>query len=69
MELYCAKCDNTVNVSKFTIKVVDGKLVKSESICSCGNQMKDVSEYDGLGGIIKKPGGTVARKFNSNRYS
>jgi hypothetical protein len=69
MKLHCAKCDNTVEVTKFTIKVVNGKLVKSESICNCGEQMQDISEYDGLGGIIKKPGGTVARKFNSNRYS
>jgi len=63
MKLYCEKCDNKVEVTKFTMKIVNGKLVKSESICNCGEQMQDVSEYEGLGGIIKRPGGTVSKKF------
>jgi hypothetical protein len=45
------------------MKIVNEKLVKSESICNCGEQMQDVSEYEGLGGIIKRPGGTVSKKF------
>ena len=63
MELYCEKCDNKVEITKFTMKIVNGELVKSESICNCGEQMQDVSKYEGLGGIIKKPGGTVSKKF------
>ena len=63
MKLYCEKCDNKVAVTKFTMKIVNEKLVKSESICNCGEQMQDVSEYEGLGGIIKRPGGTVSKKF------
>ena len=62
MKLYCKNCDKTVEVSKFTMKVVDNKVIKPESICSCGDQMQDLSTYNGLGGIIKRPGGRVRGK-------
>jgi hypothetical protein len=63
MKMYCKNCDNTVEVTKFTMKIVDGELIKPESICTCKTQMVDVTEYNGFGGIIKKPGGTVSKKF------
>jgi hypothetical protein len=63
MKLYCKNCEKTTEVSKFTMKVVDNKVIKPESICDCGEQMKDVSEYKGLGGIIKRPGGKVGGKI------
>lgn len=63
MKLYCKKCDNMVDVTKFTMKVVDGEIVRPEMICNCGNEMEDVSEYNGLGGIIKRPGGKVKGKL------
>ena len=63
MKLYCKNCEKTIEVSKFTMKVVDNKVIKPESICDCGEQMKDVSEYKGLGGIIKRPGGKVGGKI------
>ncbi len=62
MKLFCENCDKTTDVTKFTIKVVDNKVIKPESICDCGKQMKDVSEYNGFGGIIKRPGGKVKGK-------
>ena len=63
MKLHCSKCDNTVEVTKFTMKIVNGELVEPESICTCGKKMTDVTEYNGLGGIIKKAGGRVSGKF------
>lgn len=63
MKLYCKNCDNLVEVSKFTIKVVDGKVFNPESVCACGEEMADVTPFQGFGGIIKKPGGTVSKKF------
>jgi len=62
MKLFCENCQKTTDVTKFTIKVVDNKVIKPESICDCGKQMKDVSEYNGLGSIIKRPGGKVKGK-------
>ena len=62
MKLFCENCQKTTDVTKFTIKVVDNKVIKPESICDCGKQMKDVSEYNGFGGIIKMPGGKVKGK-------
>jgi hypothetical protein len=52
-----------VDVTKFTMKIVDGEIVRPEMICNCGNEMEDVSEYNGLGGIIKRPGGKVKGKL------
>ena len=63
MKLYCKNCEKTTEVSKFTMKVVDNKVIKPESIWDCGEQMKDVSEYKGLGGIIKRPGGKVGGRI------
>ena len=63
MKLYCKDCDNTVEVTKFTMAVVDDKLITPELICNCGIEMKDVTEYNGFGGIIKRPGGQVKGKL------
>jgi len=63
MRLHCKECDNTVEVTKFTMKIVNGELVEPESICACGKKMTDVTQYNGLGGIIKKSGGRVSGKF------
>ena len=62
MKLFCENCQKTTDVTKFTIKVVDNKVINPELICDCGEQMKDVSEYNGFGGIIKRPGGKVKGK-------
>ena len=62
MKFYCNKCDNTVDVIKTTMKIVDGKVVYPETICSCGKHMKDITDFKGLGGIIKRPGGKVKGK-------
>ena len=62
MDMYCKKCDNKVEVTRFTIKIVKGEVINPETICNCGEVMKDVTEYNGLGGIIKRPGGRIRGK-------
>ena len=62
MDMYCEECDNKVKVTKFTIKIVKGEVINPETIYNCGEVMKDVTEYNGLGGIIKRPGGRTRGK-------
>jgi len=63
MRFYCKKCDNTVDVISTTMKVVNKEVVYPETVCNCGNQMKDITEFSGIGSIIKRPGGKVRGKI------
>ena len=58
----CEACGEKLELSTHTIKVEDGKVVSDEAIC-CDQYMKGIRENKGLGGIIKKPGGTVSGKI------
>tara|TARA_R110002020_G_scaffold9539_2_gene37430 strand:- start:1592 stop:1885 length:294 start_codon:yes stop_codon:yes gene_type:complete len=62
MKFHCSKCNNTVEVTKTTMTVKDGKIVYPETVCNCGYLMKDVTEFEGFGGIIKRAGGKVRGK-------
>jgi len=60
----CNVCNSNVReIIKHTIKVVDGEVVCPEAVC-CDQYMESVREKGkGFGGIIKRPGGTVSKKF------
>ena len=60
----CNVCNSNVReISKHTIKVIDGKVVCPEAVC-CDEYMESIREEGkGFGGIIKRPGGTVSKKF------
>ena len=60
----CNVCNSNVReISKHRIKVVDGEVVCPEAVC-CDEYMESIREKGkGLGGIIKRPGGTVSKKF------
>ena len=60
----CNVCNSNVReISKHTIKIVDGEVVCPEAGC-CDEYMESIREKGkGLGGIIKRPGGTVSKKF------
>ena len=60
----CKVCNSNVReISKHTIKVVDGEVVCPEAVC-CDEYMESIREEGkGFGGIIKRPGGTVSKKF------
>tara|TARA_R110002020_G_scaffold388162_1_gene598880 strand:+ start:453 stop:629 length:177 start_codon:yes stop_codon:yes gene_type:complete len=55
------KCEcKEFELSKVTIKVVDGKVVNPEAYCKeCKTYGKQIKEFDGWGIIISKPGGKV----------
>ena len=60
----CNKCNSTIKeIKKHTMKIVDGEVVCPEAVC-CDEFMESVREEgNGFGGIIKRPGGTVSKKF------
>ena len=60
----CNVCNSNVReISKHTIKVIDGEVVCPEAVC-CDQYMESIREEGkGFGGIIKRPGGTVSKKF------
>jgi len=58
----CMTCGEELELAKHTMKVIGGRVVSPEAMC-CGYHMKAVRENKGLGGIIKKPGGTVSGKI------
>jgi hypothetical protein len=58
----CIKCDEVLDLSSYSINVVDGKVITHEAFC-CNEHMDRIKEDNGFGGIIKKPNGTVSGKF------
>lgn len=58
----CNKCEEVKELSSYSIKVVDDKVVSPEAIC-CDEYMDRINEDNGFGGIIKRPNGTVSGKF------
>ena len=62
-------CNKILELGTYTMKIVKEKVICPEAIC-CDTYMKEVRvKGGGFGGIIKKPGGVIGGKFNSNRYS
>lgn len=57
----CSKCKKEIELTKHSIKVVNGKVVSPEATC-CEEFMSSVKENRGVGGIIKRPGGKVRGK-------
>jgi hypothetical protein len=63
MAKFKCKCGE-FTVARTTIKVIDNKVVYPESYCNtCKIYADSVREGKGFGGIIKKAGGTVSKKF------
>tara|TARA_R110002020_G_scaffold473763_1_gene703534 strand:+ start:782 stop:976 length:195 start_codon:yes stop_codon:yes gene_type:complete len=59
----CKKCDAGLELDKYRIKFVDGKVVSDDAMC-CEQHMESIRDTSqGFGGIIKKPNGTVSGKF------
>ena len=60
----CDDCLKEINLTKYSIKIVDGKTVYPEAYC-CYEYMNRVKTLkpSGFGGIIKKPGGKIGGKF------
>ncbi len=58
----CKICGSKLELAKHTIKVEDGVIVSPDAMC-CKTYMTGIRENAGLGGIIKRPGGTVSGKI------
>ena len=44
MALYkCPKCKQERKIYKISMKIIDGKIVEPEALCSCGEYMKDTT--------------------------
>jgi len=60
---YKCKCKE-FKLAKTTSIIVNGKIETAEAFCEeCKTFGKFVKEHEGFGGIIKKPNGTVSKKF------
>jgi len=63
MAKYKCNCKE-FEISKTTMTIVDGKVVTREAYCEdCKSYGSYVKQHKGFGGIIKKPNGTVSKKF------
>ncbi len=63
MSKFKCKCGEFY-VARTTIKVINNEVVYPEAYCEkCKTQGVPVREGGGFGGIIKKKGGTVSKKF------
>ena len=63
MAKFKCKCGE-FTVTRTTIKIINNKVVYPESYCNkCKTYGDSVREGKGFGGIIKKAGGTVSKKF------
>ena len=49
----CNKCSNKKELSKATIKVIDGTVQVVEALCDCGEYMKDTKEFTGYPNLIR----------------
>tara|TARA_R110000772_G_scaffold95135_4_gene193347 strand:- start:204 stop:401 length:198 start_codon:yes stop_codon:yes gene_type:complete len=59
---YKCKC-KTFEVTKNTIKIVDGEVVAVEAYCKdCNTYGKFIKEDKGFGSIFKRPNGTVSNR-------
>ena len=60
----CEKCGSTLELNSHTMKFVDDKIVVVPEAMCCDDYMIEIKEKGGgFGGIIKRPGGTVSKKF------
>jgi len=51
----CENCGNEKDLKKQTIIFVNGKTETKEAKCSCGNYMKDKTNYKGFGTSFQAP--------------
>ncbi len=54
MALYkCKKCNAEKELSKTTIKLINGSVRVVEALCSCGEYMEDTTEFKGYPNLIR----------------
>ena len=49
----CKKCKAEKELSKTTIKIIDGSVRVVEALCSCGEYMEDTIEFKGYPNLIR----------------
>ena len=62
----CSLCEESVELTKHVIKVVDGKVVCPDAKC-CNTYMDQIRENAGFGSALSRPGGTVRGKNDGLR--
>jgi len=52
---FICKCgEETKELQKATLKVIDGKVITAEAICGCGKYMQEVEKkFDGFPSLIR----------------
>ena len=49
----CPNCNIEKELSKTTIKMINGEIRIKEALCNCGEYMKDVLEFKGYPNLIR----------------
>jgi hypothetical protein len=50
----CNTCGETKNLTKATLKVIDGKVRTVEALCKCGEYMQEIEkDFDGFPSLIR----------------
>tara|TARA_A100001201_G_C4061329_1_gene192769 strand:- start:277 stop:537 length:261 start_codon:yes stop_codon:yes gene_type:complete len=54
LEYICPCKKETKQLAKATIKIIEGKIVTAEAICSCNKYMKEIeSDFNGFPSLIR----------------
>ena len=54
IKFICNKCGETKDLSKATLKVIDGKVRTVEALCKCGEYMQEIEkDFDGFPCLIR----------------
>ena len=50
----CNKCSETKDLTRATLKVIDGKIRTVEALCKCGEYMQEIKkDFDGFPCLIR----------------
>jgi len=54
LKYICNKCNETKELTKATLKVIEGKVRTIEAICKCGEYMQELEkDFDGFPSLIR----------------
>ena len=64
LKYQCNNCDQTKDLSKATLEVVDGSVRTREALCDCGEYMQEIEKEFGGFPSLKRTEPTLSNKNN-----
>ena len=54
IKFICNSCSNTKELTRATLKVIDGKVITKEALCECGEYMQEIEkDFTGFPNVIR----------------